>query len=198
MVPKNKPLTPTVKAWLKAVYYKVYKFLKRKQLCSSSRTALRMDQKMSSLILPEGYGNDKPKAERKKVTRAGGVEIQSPERAPGNFGEEAPEIMPSEMKALGKVLTDIQRKTLQHKLSDNDCVLMEDEIQAALTRLGFIGDIVWYANDEWRFPEVSITGRIEDEFDYDQMTWEVQHGLSDGVVGKITMDGRMVEPTKVL
>lgn len=157
---------------------------------------------MSELWLPPGTERA-PREPAKKLThRVDGTPIaQSEDR--GDFGsdEEVVETLPSEEEEMGKIMMKYMRMTGSMS-SDYGLSQMKDDIIADFASLGFIVKVgfaeVGHVSGQMAYsPVVTPVGRIGEGFDNDRMSWEVQHGLADGVAGVTTFDGKLKDPKKV-
>jgi len=123
------------------------------------------------------------------------------------LGHQTVDLLPTERIQVMEIQTRIMRK-FKEILGSRRSV---DEKERDLEKLGRevseryreIGLVAFYTTDvaldedgnPYAFPEVSITGRTEDsEFDYDQAQHETQHGLADGIEGRINEKGVWLPP----
>lgn len=151
---------------------------------------------MSGLILPNGYQQSQP--ERRSVTTQGDQSRRQSQDSDSN-----PEIFPSERKKISATFLALQRKWMRKEGTDGNLLGFADHAENELAKLGFrvnvdISNIVSGPDgQQYISPIVDIVGRIKDEeFDHDQMTHEIQHGLDDGIVGKFGKDGKtLIDPT---
>lgn len=150
--------------------------------------------------MPPNYQDDRvkeTKPNRKKVQRVGTAPVRDKE------ANEEIDILPTELEKIKKVTLNIQRRFLRKPMSFAEMDAVEDAIKNAFTVLGFRVDVGWDMQTDRKgtvagLPTITLLGRTEEEFDHDAMSWEVQHGLLDGVVGKMTNDGKLVDPNIVL
>lgn len=155
---------------------------------------------MSGLILPPGHSQDKKNENRKTVKRAGTAPVKERDNA------EEVDILPTELEQIRQAVLNVQRKFLNKPFTFSSIDAVEDAIKnefAKIGKYGFKVDIGWDAMSDGKgtaafLPRVEIVGRNEPEFDHNEMSWEVQHGLLDGVAGKMTPDGKLVDPDIVI
>jgi hypothetical protein len=157
---------------------------------------------MSGLILPPHVKAEREKqhVDRKKVQRVGTEEVRQQEV------QEEVDILPTELAEIKRVALEIQRRYLYSPVTHATLDAVEDNIKNAFAQIGRSGfkvTVGWepMANrlgDAAFLPTVTIDGRNEKEFDHEEMSHQVQHGKLDGVVGKMNMDGKLVDPDIVL
>jgi hypothetical protein len=124
------------------------------------------------------------------------------------LGHQTVDLLPTERIQVMEIQTLLMRKfkaiigsSRSADEKEKDLGSLEQEAVERYREIGFVAfaDMTNIEVDEddnpYISPEVSITGRLEDsEFDFDRAKDETQHGLADGVEGRINEKGVWLSP----
>lgn len=127
------------------------------------------------------------------------------------LGFQTTDLLPTEKTQVAEIITYMQRKLgkcLTYEKEETKVRALAQWANEAENRFKEIGlvcivDPYDVAEDKQGnpvlSPEFNITGRLEDvEIDHAQVAHEVQHGLADGRIGKVDLDGRWTDPDVVV
>jgi hypothetical protein len=111
------------------------------------------------------------------------------------------ELYPSERIACMEIIARLNHQYAGKKNSKEELIALANETEARFGNIG-LKVIVDIANvelnekgEDFSSPVIEIVGRIsKEETDYEKMALETQSGLLDGKAGKVTADGKFVEP----